>query len=233
MLLVGAACVVAVFVPIAADTDFGLPVNDDKQMATINTVAAVASFVLVLLAGAVAIVAYRFASGTPDLDVEVRFPFMEANAPKFGLKAAEPGAERREFADFKQLDGTVVVYNRSRYSARNPGVRIHFHGIVNLLQDMDGWETTQWITTGGIAEIQWDGGADRIIHGEWSRTLPPIALRGASIETWRRRPPRLEITLVADGIRPKTIEIPIGWEVDPPVAGPGVTPSEPRKPTGG
>ena len=70
-----------------------------------------------------------------------------------------------------------------------------------------GWQVTERVTTVGVTEIQWDGGADHMIHGEWSRTLPAITLRGARLVG--ESGSKLIVTLVADGISPCSTDVPI------------------------
>jgi hypothetical protein len=196
---------------------YGLPVRNDTKMATINTVAVLATLIVAVLAGIVAIAAYAIASGQPDLDAVIRFEFSEPNSPRFYL-ARDPGEDPSHWPleSFKQLTGRVTLTNRSRYAARNPGIRIRFDGISGL-GDIPGWDTAVFTHMVGVTEIQWDGGADRMIHGEWSRNLPGINLFGAS---WLRHlgTPTMTVTVVADGVSPRSRVYPIvlrEWEDEP------------------
>lgn len=192
---------------------YGLPVAaSDSKMAVFNTVVSVASLVVVSLAGIVAILAYQIASGTPKLTFELQFPFSRMNAPSFRLDAVldvPHTSPWRRIAEFKQTDGILVLKNESRYTARNPGVRIKFQGFVGI-PGQNYWQTTTHVTSVGVTEIQWDGGTDHMIHGEWSRTLPTFSLLGASLLPDEQ--PKLIVTVVADGVSPASVELPVLWE---------------------
>lgn len=166
----------------------------------INTVAAVSAFVLVAATLFVALIAYLAATGQPDLTV--------------GVNGQEPGTHRAlellasqhmiVTAKFHTEQLLVSLVNRSRYSARNPGVRIVLWGLAKL-RPQQGWIVVNDGSVGGTAVIQWDGGADQMIHGSWSRSLPVLDLAGATLtyQSPERKPyPELKMYVVADGVKP-------------------------------
>jgi hypothetical protein len=208
MIAVCLACVLAVFGSFAWNWTYGLPIDNNTKITAVNSVVAIASLVVVTLAGVVAVLAYAIASGKPELRATVQFEFSEPNAPRFVLED-EPGGISHlwPLRSFKQLLGQVTLENSSRYAARNPGVRIKFDGIGSL-RDLPGWDTVTFTHMVGVTEIQWDGGADRMIHGEWSRKLPTVNLFGTS---WIKHVenPTMTVTLVADGLSPKSTVYPI------------------------
>jgi hypothetical protein len=154
----------------------------------------------------VALVAYLVASGQPHLEPEITFRDSYPNLPVFLSEAGSYGANSRKITSYRQTEGTVVIRNESRYAARNPGVRIELHGLLGL-KPPDGWDVVSWATTVGPTAIQWDGGANYIIHGKWHRTLPMIDFD--EVVAYRQRRPELIVSLVADGSPPRRWRIPV------------------------
>lgn len=175
---------------------FGLPVKD--RGVVLGVIAALAACILTLLGTGVALMAFLAATGEPDLDVSVYFPFSFPNRPAFLV-------EGRHLVPFKQLSGEVRVTNRSKHGARNPGVRIEFDGVLGL-SEQPGWTLVEWINTVGPVSFQWDGGVNGIVHGKWSRKLPPLNLDGAHTLP---SDVALIVTVVADGVEPRTRRMPI------------------------
>lgn len=150
--------------------------------------------------------AYLAASGQPDLVPNIPF-FPEF--PKRLTIIPSPRMQPDRAPEFPDSIAKfpMLIHNRSRYAARNPGVRIDFYGTVNIGEQVDEWATVY--TTEGVAfshgrTIQWDGGEDFIIHGKWSRALPPLNLTGLNIG---KEYLKMVITIAADGFSPK------GWTV--------------------
>ena len=100
--------------------------------------------------------------------------------------------------DSEQTHATVRLFNKSRFSARNPGVRLvvrDFYG----LPAQPGWSTSGSDST-GRSELQWDG---TIVHGMWSWNLPDLQFRGVTYPYSLDGCPTIEVSLAADGIKPK------------------------------
>jgi hypothetical protein len=102
----------------------------------------------------------------------------------------------------------VVLVNRSRFAARNAGMRIELDGIVGP-QEQPGWTDVEYASVIGSAAIQWDGGADYLIHGRWARKLPSLDF-DAAFECRRDPPPSLIVIIAADGLGPTELRIPVG-----------------------
>jgi hypothetical protein len=185
---------------------FGLPTHDKTTV--INTVVAVGAFVLVAWGVIVALAAYVSATGSPDLSVELRFEWSEVNKPVFVKSATEIDDDlTRSLAilDNEGTLGTLVISNSSKYAARNPGVRITLQGL-GRAGPQEGWVTIAETPYGPPEGLQWDGGADFIIHGQWSRTLPVLNFAGMGVD---RLDPAFIIDIAADGFGPKTTTIPV------------------------
>jgi len=161
----------------------------------INTVVAVSAFILVAATLFVALIAYLAATGRPDLEPQLHFPNSDINKPV--LRAAP---SQRQIERSLQSVCSIVLVNRSRYSARNPGVRIELDGLGGL-RPQQGWTGIASETDIGTVAIQWDGGADYLIHGSWSRVLPDLDF-GFVSSSKSDPPPQLIVTVAADGVKP-------------------------------
>jgi hypothetical protein len=189
-----------------------LPAATDKAT-RINTVVAVSAYAAAMLGVIIALIAYWQASGRPSLGSEIKFPFLQSNLLVFEsykppqiadwIGSADKGSVRMLQIKDADLIGTVVIKNSSRYAAQNPGLRIKFDGLYfNALSS--GWTIAEsWGDMRGAKAIQWDGGTENIIHGKWSRRLPDLDFN-AVIVYRLNPPPRLVVTIVSDGCRPRT-----------------------------
>lgn len=182
----------------------GLGTND--RAVIVNTALVIYTCLLTAVAAVVALLAYRAATGRPDLDVEITFNFSFPNAPVFAAMPNEDDAMGRRLEGFKQTAATVTLRNASEYAAKNPGVRIELEGLGGL-GDQDGWEIVAFVTSVGITAIQWDGGTDSIVHGRWSRALP--ALDFNDVQELVSGGTALVVTIVADGVAPVSRRLPV------------------------
>jgi hypothetical protein len=114
-------------------------------------------------------------------------------------------ATHRVVRSFKQTQGTITIINSSKYSARNPGVRIGLDGLGGM-GAQPGWEILTIANMSGPVVFQWDGGADYIVHGNWSRTLPELDVKGMFTS---KTDPAFIIDIAADGFGPKRTRIPV------------------------
>jgi hypothetical protein len=190
------ATVAAVIGAAAGNLRYGLPTHNKTDV--LNTVIATGAFILVGWGVIVALAAYVNSTGSPDLSTTVNFLLSPPNEPTFLVaKGNQPIVTN---STVRQTIGTVIITNTSKYSARNPGLRIR---LVNLseLQEQPGWTIIDRDLAGKIRAIQWDGGADYIIHGRWSRTLPQLDFEGIFAQG---RSQALIIYLAADGFGPES-----------------------------
>jgi hypothetical protein len=162
-LITGTLLVTAAFAIYGAfrfDWRYGLPTHD--KTAIVNTVLAACALALVGWGVIVALAAYISATGSPDLESEITFNFSNPNEPVFQAHVSLP--EPGDFLGtepFKQMDGRMVIQNKSKYAARNPGVLIEFRacGIRNPSNfDFDEWRKVSVANMVGVTAIQWDGG---------------------------------------------------------------------------
>jgi hypothetical protein len=176
----------------------------------ISTVVAVCAFILVAATLAVALIAYLAATGRPELQPQLQFRFSDVNMPV--LEAAPPRTgedflHRRYLANWRQTECTVRLVNSSRYSARNASVRVWLD-CLGLRRPQPDWTVLTMVNAIGPIELQWDGGADSLIHGNWSRVLPMLNFQDAYAT--RTDPlPEIVVTVAADGVKPTTTRIPV------------------------
>ncbi len=183
---------------------FGLPTSD--QVTVINTVVGLAAYVLVAVGSFVALLAYLAATGKPDLEVVIDFRFSFPNEPVFVAgENAGLGSDWIKLKPFRQNEATVRIDNNSSYAARNPGVRIELRGLGGL-HTPSGWVAVAHANQVGITVIQWDGGADFLIHGRWPRMLPMLNFDGVFAFGSTSE---LVVTVAADGFGPRTRNLPV------------------------
>ena len=173
----------------------------------INTVVAVCAFLLVAATLIVALMAYLAATGRPDLETSLRFRFCDENAPVLQTDAPQEPDGQVQITRYRQTECDVVLRNRSRFAARNPGIRIVLEGLGGL-PEQAGWSTLAWPNMIGPTIFEWDGGADYIIHGKWSRTLPQLNFDGAFVYPTEHGPALIAIA-AADGLEPRELRMPI------------------------
>jgi hypothetical protein len=99
--------------------------------------------------------------------------------------------------------------NTSQFSAKNPALRLHLHGVTGLrLNHAEGWAPLEWDASGRVTAAQWDGGSNYVVHGKWSRILH-INLIDTVADT-RTTTYEIELEVAADGYRAtETIHIPL------------------------
>jgi hypothetical protein len=234
IVIVTALGVIAVWV---LNWKLGLPANADK-VSRINTVVAVSAYVAAVLAAVFALIAYWQASGLPSLKADAVVSnygargytldpiaknrpvpdWVKINASPFeSLRdpvAVTQGEDGQPVlpqlgTDGIQLQCEVTITNTTKYSARNPGIRIGFYGLLYKGDVGDGWKVVEtWGPDNGLRTIQWDGGTDNIAHGNWTRKLPRLNFYEVVVIDQN---PTLDISLVADGIGPQKFRSPVKW----------------------
>lgn len=202
---------------------FGLPVSADK-ITRINTAVAASAYIAAIIAAIFALVAYWQTSGLPSLEPEINFLPFRSRPPTFTATRHDPPPPWVDinlipFPDSWKgtlppvLDRgsssqifTVVLTNKTKYAARNPGLRIHFDGLLYNGIPREWTSEGQWGEKNGLKSIQWDGGTENIVHGKWSRTLPIVGFNEIVLSSYE---PKLVVTVVADGCLPKEFKFPL------------------------
>lgn len=168
------------------------------------------ALILVAWGVIVALAAYISATGAPLLRFEIKLAYARPNELVFEAVAEFPGRQSRQrIKPPEQPFGAITVINGSRYSARNPGVRIEFNSFgLSSMTLNDGWSISSTNDL-GVSAIQWDGGANYIIHGKWSRKLPSLDFGSLESSISDRESLTMTVSLAADGMTPVKTEIPL------------------------
>lgn len=173
------------------------PMPQTDRLAVIGDTLAGGAFLLVAVGVILALAAYLIASAKPDLNAEVVFAFSEPNQPVFVGDALPDGAMKLQ--PFKQVEGRVRIHNGNGNSARNPALRIDLVGLGGL-KEQPPWVAVAFANQVGAYAIQWDGGADYSIHGNWTRELPPLSFEEVfALPGILER--KLVLTVVAEGFK--------------------------------
>jgi hypothetical protein len=161
---------------------------------------------LALIAGLVALQAYAAATGLPDLEIKLSFPFSHPNQPAFTLAKAELGEAVARTQS--QSLARIFIRNRSNYSAKNPAAVVRINGMAigpTSYSASGDWVAIGYYSTLGITELQWDGGSTYSIHGHSTRRLPNLNMQGL---TYGATDASFTVELLADGYR-REINIPV------------------------
>jgi hypothetical protein len=175
---------------------------DFDHLAALTATFAVGTFALAVVAGVIAFAAYLVATQSPDLEVEIRFPFSETSHPVLMRHPVQirAGDGYPFLANFRQLEAQVVVHNKSPFAAHNPACRVELVGLAGLRNAGPQWDIVvdRDPAIGDPVTVQWDGGADFIIHGNWERFIS-LDFRSTVDLVAGPGEHRIDITLVADG----------------------------------
>lgn len=179
-----------------------LPWTMGDRLVLVGDILAASTVLLALLGGLVAVAAYAAATARPHLEVEVTFRFSFPNEPVLQMAPSGTGSVSRAIAPWRQCEATVQIHNRSSHSARNPAVRIDLIGMGGI-GGSTAWMPIHFASTVGATGVQWEGGADYPIHGNWTRELPTLDFAG--VDVYSIATAGLSLELVADGFRSESL----------------------------
>ena len=194
----------------------------------VGDVFSIATLVLTLLAGVVALLAYQASTGSPDLRLGIMF-YGETEPYSHEMYYYKTSKKRwdelekwfnadDDYSNAKleeDLDGWrkiayIWIDNKSKYSAHNPVVIVRFGnvdqptmGLCKSWKDEEDlhWKNTSFTSSGVVVvDTQWDGGSEYPIHGHSTRRLPNLPLV-TLFSTEPERPAEFKIELLADGYR--------------------------------
>jgi hypothetical protein len=168
---------------------------------------------LAAAAGLVAVQAYAFAAGLPDLRIQITFAGCLPNQPVLRAEMAQGWI--KVLGD-QQPFGRIALENLSSYSARNPAVVVTMREMKiarNEYSPVNGWVIIEAADTTDVTTLQWDGGSDYSIHGDLKRHLPAIFFGGLACLPSAQEP-AFVVDLLAEGYRRKEISIPVDLVVN-------------------
>jgi hypothetical protein len=205
---------IALFALLAGCVLFGLWVwsglaNLADRIAAVSVGIGAATLFITVIAALVALAAYHAATQAPDLQPQILFPGSEPNRPRLvsNPQQAQEGVFGK-FADFSQLVARVRIYNASKFSARNPLMRIRLRNLSGVKESNSpyGWESLDG-DANGTTWFQWEGGADQMVHGKSLSFLPNLRVPG--LMTLGPEPPSLTLEVLAEGSEPRTVVVPV------------------------
>jgi hypothetical protein len=170
----------------------------DRRLTALDVIAGWEAVLLAAFAGLIALLAYSNSIRRPRLDLLVRVGdatenFEVGTVQEAGIRvvAQHPGSRLN-----------LILVSRNHVSARNPAVRVLVLGGVNAFQALA--ENEDWRLSmagpGQPESAQWDGGANYLVHGGWSRVLPPLQLGGLRHIPQEPHTAKLQIQWVADDL---------------------------------
>ncbi len=169
----------------------------DQRLVAIGDVLAAGGLALAFFAGLVATLAYRVSTQRPALIPSIKVDGMYPI--EVGLAGPDSAGERRIVKlpapglPNASVPLVLRVENVSDWSARNVAVRVELKGMRGLDVAVDWVRAAADLSTGHITAVQWEGGADYAIHGNWFRELPSLELAGVIVD-----PPREDCHVVVD-----------------------------------
>lgn len=184
--------------------------SSDDSLAVIGNFLSLGTFLLALVAGIVALVAYSAATGLPDLNLIFQLPGHGPNEGKFATISADVSLYGAQGVV------TIIVRNSSSYAARTPAVILEFHGAgiaSNMYAASGSWTAiARDFSTQDVLALQWDGGPNSI-HGDSSRHLPELNLQGLhALDSVANA--HVAVKLLADGYSHPAIVLPIEFAVN-------------------
>jgi hypothetical protein len=181
--------------------------SSNDRLAVIANLLSFGILLLALVAGIVALAAYSAATGQPDLSATV-LTYRTSEVPDQIVVTALPQARKPTAAEGNIL--LIVIENKSGYAARSPAVIVSIKNGCFRREIFSAGE--EWVATGSnflgdIYSVQWDGGANYMIHGKSSRQLPRLELEGLSGSD-----PLITFQLLADGFSSEEKTLPVLFE---------------------
>jgi hypothetical protein len=216
-LLLAACAVVTVVVALIVWTS---SMTLDQRIAGIAATFTVGAFTLAVVGAAVALLAYRLSLQRPKLQVHITTADLDAGTIRIGMLRPDESGERRVvlLPGYRRHGETLALRisleNTSDWSARNVAVRVDVRGLRRLAH-VPSWTIAAYhpYVTNEVVALQWEGGADYAVHGNWTRELPELHLNNAIVEA-----PGAECSMIIDvaaegfrhrwtfPIRPETVD---------------------------
>jgi len=183
-----------------------LPLADRDLPVWIGNVLVGGTFFLAAVAAIVAIAAYAVSLRRPVLSPQIKFRYSDWNKPALAADSKAANGRRPLLVNIqrghqsvytRQGEAQLQIHNRSRWSARNPALRVELSDMGFLRQDMGaGWRVEKQNGAQGVYSIIWEGGIDRPIHGEWTANLPDLNFVEAKVLGPN---PSITLDVVAEG----------------------------------
>ncbi len=182
--------------------------HSSERLAVIGNLLSFGTLLLALVAGIVALAAYSAATGLPDLRLRA---LVRGAGAKSNLIVVTP-TEVPPVTAAGNNELIVILVNRNVYAARSPAVIVRIES-GNFRKEIfsagEDWHITGRDMDRNIIAVQWDGGADYIIHGKSYRQIPDLHLEGLGGDS-----ARITFRILADGYSRKEISLPVRFNSD-------------------
>lgn len=154
----------------------GLPPSAD-EVTRINTIVTASAYGAAILAVVFALVAYWQASGRPSLKPEITFtnhspddfyfiaidmklpPWVNTQSRPFAYSPLKKEQAKQKTGVIDtggpELLANITLTNATKYSARNPGVRVEFDGLLFQTPSLTWTVAERWPNWNGMKSIQW------------------------------------------------------------------------------
>jgi len=184
----------------------------DNRISATSDVLTAGTLLLAVVAGFIALQAFGVSTGLPKLQIQVWFDSSSKNRPIF-LAAPLGNGWVQTSGPAGQTTARIRIRNRSIYPARDVAMIIELNGMAleqDSFHEFNGWWSTDTIDDIGIGTVQWDGGADFVIHGRSVRRVPDFN-SGTIMCTMARAIPYFQVQLMASPNYRRSIRIPVAF----------------------
>src|ERR1700688_4495457 len=199
-LIIGSAVVVSAVLLLTAIATVLILVQP-KYSASVADVVAIGALLVLAIAAGVAIATYAVSTRKPVLSPKLTLPGFPGGELIF-VAAERVGPDRGAAVELDPTREPVVrvqITNTSGNTAKDVALRITLVGVIGL-KAQPGWDALEESRAGGIHVLQWDGGGNQNVHGNWTRQLPSLDLTTARFV--QREKHELIIEVVCEGYRP-------------------------------
>lgn len=108
----------------------------------------------------------------------------------------------------------LILLNNGKVSAKYPAIFMRFNGFQINNTFNENWETTHHVHGIGTWQgIKWEPKENTILHPGIPKEFYELSFSYAEIEQLNDKSASIDITIVADGFKAKTMNIPVEFEI--------------------
>lgn len=171
----------------------------DHRLAALAAIFGAAAFLLAVVAGLLALLAYNQALALPDLEMQAKLG--DGSQGWVCPLTADQSGNFKEIAHANQSVLNITLLVTNRVSARNPAVKITpVKGLVGFQMFTAAWRPGD-LGPSGYTTTRWDGGANFLVHGGFPLAVEGFSLGGSRLTANTLTKATIRIEWVADGIQ--------------------------------
>lgn len=197
-------------VSLVATLRYGLPWalsrdTVDRQLAALADVSGAATLVLAVLASSVALLAYYQSLKRPK--IALRVVVGDGKAANVLATDTHPSGNWKYVVVNASTVMHITLISQNDVSARNPAVSVT---MIDGLGTELPYAGVDWVTRyrpDGLLSVQWDGGANYLLHGGWQREVSPLNLGHLRLTHMTTVKATILVEWVADGFATHSQEI--------------------------